>query len=146
MRPLPSVPALLEPPDEPEARSGTKRELSWTGYRVHLTETCDDDLPRLVTHVSTAVAPEAAIERLAAVHAGPARGALLPAGHLVDAGDVRGRNLVAARVAHHIDLVGSIYDDRQWQARAKQGFEVARFRVDREREVVVCPRGRASGP
>jgi transposase len=141
---MPPVPALLESPYEPEARYGTKRQMSWVGYKVHLTEACDDDLPHLVTHVATTVAPEADIEQLAHIHAGLARAALLPGEHLVDAGYVRGRNLVAARDEHRIDLVGPIYDDRQWQARAKQGFDVAHFRVDWDAEVVVCPRGRPS--
>jgi hypothetical protein len=30
-----------------------KRTLSWTGYKVQVTETCDDDAPHLITHVKT---------------------------------------------------------------------------------------------
>jgi hypothetical protein len=27
--------------------SGKKRETRWTGYKVHLTETCEEDAPHL---------------------------------------------------------------------------------------------------
>ena len=43
-------------PYEIEARKSTKRSTSWTGYKVHLTETCEEDLPHLITHVDTTVA------------------------------------------------------------------------------------------
>ena len=35
----------LDTPYEPEARYGTKRTTSWVGYKVHLTETCDEEDP-----------------------------------------------------------------------------------------------------
>jgi transposase len=30
-----------------------KRQFEWSGYKVHITETCDDDAAHLVTHVKT---------------------------------------------------------------------------------------------
>jgi transposase len=30
-----------------------KRQFEWSGYKVHITETCDDDTAHLVTHVKT---------------------------------------------------------------------------------------------
>lgn len=44
---------LFVSPYDPDARFSTKRELSWTGYKVHLSETCEDDTPNLVTQVLT---------------------------------------------------------------------------------------------
>ncbi len=38
---------------------GRKRQLQRTGYKIYLTETCDDDLPRLITNVETSSAPVA---------------------------------------------------------------------------------------
>jgi transposase len=141
---MPPATAQLESPYEPEARYGTKRDQSWTGYKVHLTESCDDDRPHLLTHVETTIAPATDVEQLAAIHAGLARAERLPAQHLVDAGYVRAPNLVASRTDHQIDLVGPIYEDHQWQAKAKQGYDVAHFRVDWEARVVTCPQGRTS--
>ena|GEM_PF-6796240 len=31
---------IIRSPYDPEARTGKKRETTWFGYRVHLTETC----------------------------------------------------------------------------------------------------------
>src|SRR5258708_39427238 len=50
---LPPAPLLISSPYDPDARWSKKRETTWTGYKVHLTETCDDDLPHLVTNVET---------------------------------------------------------------------------------------------
>src|SRR6266853_1313312 len=45
-------------PYDPEARASRKRDTVWLGYKVHLTETCDQDpgCPHLITHVETTVA------------------------------------------------------------------------------------------
>ncbi len=32
---------------------GNKRTREWTGYKVHLSETCDEDSPHLITYVET---------------------------------------------------------------------------------------------
>ncbi len=141
---MPPAAQQIESPYEPEARYSTKRALSWVGYKAHLTESCDADLPHLVTEVETTIAPETDVEQLAAIQAGLARVDLLPAQHLVDAGYVRARNLVASHEDHQIDLVGPIYDDHQWQAKAREGFDLGHFRVDWEARVVTCPRGRPS--
>jgi len=29
----------------------------WIGYKVHFSETCDEELPRLITQVTTTIAP-----------------------------------------------------------------------------------------
>ncbi len=42
---LPPAPLLISTPYDPDARYGKKRNTEWTGYKVHLTETCDDDTP-----------------------------------------------------------------------------------------------------
>lgn len=47
---------MLESPYDPEARYSTKRGREWTGYQVHVSETCDGGLPHLVTHVATTMA------------------------------------------------------------------------------------------
>jgi transposase len=42
---------LIVSPDDVEARNRTKRETNWTGYVVHLTETCSQAKPHIITHV-----------------------------------------------------------------------------------------------
>jgi transposase len=48
---------IISSPDDPEARYTLKRDTRWVGYTVHLTETCDDDTPTLITQVTTTPAP-----------------------------------------------------------------------------------------
>ena len=44
---------LINSPYDPDARYGAKRDLTWVGDKVRLTETCDPDEPHVVTHVET---------------------------------------------------------------------------------------------
>jgi transposase len=141
---LPPAGEQLETPHEPEARYSVKRGQNWVGYKVHLTETCDGDWPHLITQVTTTIAPEADIEQLAPIQEDLARKGLPPSQQLVDAGYVRGRNLVTSREHHGIDLLGPITEDHQWQAKAGTGFDVSHFRIDWEAHVVTCPRGKRS--
>jgi transposase len=141
---MPPAARRMDTPYEPEARYSEKRGMGWTGYKVHLTETCDDDLPHLLTRVETTVATETDVAHLAVIHEGLASSGLLPARHFVDAGYIRARNLVESRVEHGIDLFGPTYEDRQWQARAGTGYDVAHFQIDWEAAVVTCPQGRRS--
>jgi transposase len=46
----------LRSPYDLEARRSRKNSLSRTGYKVHFSETCDEELPRLITHVETTAA------------------------------------------------------------------------------------------
>ena len=48
---------LIASPYALDARNGKKRATFWTGYKVHFTQTCDEDAPQLITHVQTTPAP-----------------------------------------------------------------------------------------
>lgn len=50
---VPSTERIIKSPHDPEARFSIKRLTEWLGYKAHLTETCEDDLPHLITHVET---------------------------------------------------------------------------------------------
>jgi transposase len=141
---MPPAAAALESPYEAEARFSTKREQHWTGYKVHLTETCDEELPHLLTEVETTPATVADVEHLAAIQQRLAQADLLPAEHLVDAGYVRASNLIASRTVHGVDLIGPITADHQWQAKANSGYDSAHFAVDWTARVVTCPQGQES--
>ena len=141
---LPPAARRIASPHDPEARYGTKREASWTGYKVHLTETCDADAPHLVTDVQTTVAttPDDAVT--GDIHAALAARGLLPRLHLVDAGYVAARHLATARAAHGVDLLGPAPPDTQWQARAGAGFDAAGFTLDWAARRATCPQGHTS--
>ena len=69
-----------------DAHYAVKRTNSWVGYKVHLTETCDADLPNLITHVETTLAPVTDWDTTPRIHEALAKRALLPTEHLVDLG------------------------------------------------------------
>lgn len=45
-----------------------KRDTVWNGYKVHLTGTCENDLPHLVIHVATMPATTQDIEMTNVIH------------------------------------------------------------------------------
>ena len=66
---LPPAGTRFDSPYDPEARYGNKRTTTWSGYKVHVTETCDSDTVHLITHVETTDAPPPDITVTASVHA-----------------------------------------------------------------------------
>jgi IS5 family transposase len=134
----------LESPYEPEARFATKRQLQWVGDKTHLSETCDEDLPHLVTNVTTTIAPATDVAQLAGIQNALAARMLLPSEQLVDAASVRALNLVQSRERYQIDLVGPVDTDHRWQARVEGGFTSERFTIDWEAREAICPRGQRS--
>src|ERR671932_2174079 len=134
----------IESPYDLEARFRTKGGMSWTGYLVHLTETCDADAPRLMVHVETTPASVHEARRIEAIHDALAAKGLSPSTHLVDAGYVSAEQLVRARDRHEIDLVGPTRKNVSWQHRSKEAFGIEAFAVDWDMKRVRCPEGRLS--
>ncbi len=141
---LPPSAVVISSPYDPEARYRKKRETIWTGYKAHLTETCDHDLPRVVTDVDTTAATTVDHAVTAAVQARLATRGLVPREHLVDTGYVTADHLVTSQTEHDCTLLGPIHEDYSWQARAGAGFGAAQFAIDWDRERATCPQGRAS--
>jgi transposase len=141
---LPAAALLIQSPHDVEARYGVKRTTTWTGYKVHLTETCEEDLPNLITHVATTDATVPDTELLEPIHAHLAERDLLPAEHQVDAGYIDAGILVTAALVHHVDVIGPVRVDTNWQARQGQGFAAECFEIDWEAKCVTCPAGKRS--
>lgn len=66
-------------PYDSEARFSGKRETTWLGYKVHLTESCDEDAPHLITHVLTTPATTPDFDAPALIQADLAAKERLPA-------------------------------------------------------------------
>ena len=136
----------VESPYDTEARFRSKRDTRWTGYMVHLTETCDEDSPRLMIHADTTPANMHEAERTEPIHDALAAKGLAPAEHLVDSAYVSAGHLVAAHTQHGIDLVGPGRPNVSWQGRSGgNAFTLADFTVDWDRKAVRCPEGKESG-
>lgn len=137
------IPAnLIASPYDPEARFSTKRGMDWVGYKVHFTETCDEDQPRLITHVETTVASIQDDQVLKGIHQALSQQDILPAVHLVDAGYTDAEGLVSSQRDYGITLLGPVAADASWQARAGEGFDKASFLIDWEQKRVICPAGK----
>lgn len=135
---------LVRSPYDPEARWSVKRETEWTGYTVHLTETCEPQAVRLITAVETTPATVPDERALDPIQAQLARRGLLPARHLLDAGYLTGPELVRRQRDQRVTLVGPMPPDTSWQARAGAGYAAAAFTLDWESQVATCPAGKRS--
>ncbi len=131
-------------PYEIEARKSTKRSTSWTGYKVHLTETCEEGLPHLITHVETTVATTQDPTVLPSIHQALAEKEILPQKHLVDLGYTSAQLIASSQRDYQIDLFGPVAENAKWQAKEGKGFDMSHFRVNWKRKVVYCPQGKRS--
>jgi transposase len=131
-------------PYDPEARYARKETTTWVGCKVHLTESCDDDAPDLITHVETTPGPVADGDMTPVIHAGLEASGLLPGKHLADTGYVDAELFVRSRQEYGVDLVGPTRADYHWQASAAEGFAAGDFRVDWEQQRLTCSEGRLS--
>jgi transposase len=111
---------------------------------MHLTETCDDDRPNLITHVATTPNTTADGALTATIQADLAAKELLPAEHYVDSGYVDAATLVDSQTKHAITLVGPVSADPSWQAHTPDGLTAAQFAFDWTAEQAICPAGKVS--
>jgi transposase len=141
---LPPVGERLQSPYDPDVHYSAKRGLEWSGYKVHLTETCDDAAAHVITHVRTDLAMQFDMSSTAGIHAGLAAKGLLPAEHFVDCAYVSADLLVSSRRDYQVSLEGPVRGVSTWQMRQGQGYDLARFAIDWEQERVTCPQGKVS--
>lgn len=141
---LPPAHRMINSPHDAEARYSYKRSTAWTGYKAHLTETCDPDTPHLVVHVETTVATTPDCALLAPIHAALAAKALLPGEHVLDAGYADAEEFVRSRDELGVAVVAPLARDNSWQARAGQGFDLGAFAFDWDARRATCPHGHAS--
>ncbi len=141
---LPPAAEAICSPFDIEARYSIKRQTEWTGYKVHLTETCDTDAPHLIVHVVTTPATDQDNEIVPELHQALADKDLLPREHLVDQGYSDSHELLRAHDVYGVDLVMPMRGDHSWQAQAAKGFALSDFHVDWEAQQVTCPEGKTS--
>lgn len=60
---IPPAAPFISSPYNSEAHDAHKHTTRWVGYKVHLTETCEDDLPHLITNVETTSGPATGSDR-----------------------------------------------------------------------------------
>jgi transposase len=141
---LPPVGERLQSPYDPEMHYSTKRQMEWSGYKVHVTEVCDADAAHLITNVMTCPAMQPDMASTAAIHEQLAAKDLLPAEHFVDAGYVDAGLLVGSRRDHDVVLEGPVRAVAKRATQAGQAYEQGHFAIDWEGERVTCPQGKTS--
>jgi transposase len=141
---IPPPAQLIHSPYDLDARYSIKRGKAWVGYKVHMTETCDEDTPHVVTHVETTLATTSDDHQVATVHAALARKGLLPREHLVDAGYTDSNMLVMSPQQYGVEILGPVAADPSWQARTGTGFDNTAFAIEWAAKRATCPQGHQS--
>jgi transposase len=157
-------------PYDTDARWGAKRGESWLGYKLHVTETCDDvppcgcglpgdragarsghapdcpapAVPNIITHVATTDAAVTDNAMTGVIDDALAARDLAPARHYEDSGYLSPALVVQEARRHGIALVGPLLADTSSQARAGKGYARADFTIDYDAKAVTCPQGKTS--
>jgi transposase len=107
---LPPSRAMVASPYDPEARYAKKRGSAWVGYKIHLSESCDDPVaskrPHLITHVVTTDATVNDAMVVEEVHDRLTSKGLLPGEHLLDAGYTSAELLLTAPTTRGVSVIG----------------------------------------
>lgn len=132
-------------PYDPDARSSRKRDTVWQGFKVHLTETCDQDehIPHLITHVETTPATLQDSEVMQKISEDLRTQDLAPAEHLVDQGYTSADQLVE-QAGLGTEIVGLMQEETSWQHREQTGYEMLSFHLNWDKRVATCPKGQES--
>ena len=112
--------------------------------QIHLTETCEEDVPRLITHVSTTTAATTDEIITETIHADLRQAQLTPRQHLLDSGYITAPILASSQQQYGIDVLGPARANVKWQANTEQGIDVSQFLIDWERQQATCPQGETS--
>lgn len=141
---LPPAALMVSSPYDTEARHSSKRGGHWRGYKVHLTEACDDAGLLAILNVETTVATDQDWASVEPVHEHLGAKGLLPTEHFVDSAYVSADLLADSQTHHEVDLVGPIRPNRSWQMDDDESYDVSHFALDWDREVATCPEGHES--
>ena len=137
--------AAMESPYDVEARYRLRSGVSWVGYIVHLSETCEEDACHLITHAMTTDATVHEVQCTEDLHQALIAKALPPAEHFVDSAYVDAQLLVASQ-KQGIEMVGPTRPDPSWQAKTEGAFDLSQFDIDWQNQQLTCPQGKRSHP
>jgi Transposase DDE domain len=152
---LPPARARITSPYDTDARWAAKGDdLYWNGFKVHLTETCEQPdeqasppqppTPNLITNVATTAATTPDVKATTPIHQALHERGLTPAEHYLDAGYPSAQTISTARDTYGVTLVSPALLDQSAQARAGTGFSKRAFTIDWEARQATCPQGNTS--
>jgi transposase len=143
-RELPPAAEGIESPYDAEARYRHKRDTAWTGYMVHVSETCEPTAPHLLTHVHTTPATVHEVQCTTPIHQALIEKDVPPREHLVDAAYISAALLVSSREEQDIILRGPTRPSQGWQTQVEGAYGPEQFVVDWDHQQVRCPQGHLS--
>jgi transposase len=143
-RDLPRAAEGIESPYDVDARYRHKHGTSWTGYMVHVSETCDPTHPHLLTHVHTTSAAVHEASGTEVIHQALVDKDFTPTEHLVDGAYIDAELLLTSQQAHGITLRGPTRPIQGWQTHVEGAYTVEHFAVDWQHQTAVCPQGTTS--
>jgi len=124
------VAAHIGAASDPEARWSRKRHTEWTGYKVHLSETCDEGTPNLIVAVHTTVSHDRGRRR-------PGRGPLTfstrrgsGSGNIMSTRGTPPPKQWTKADQNGMELIGPLALDRSWQAKEGLGYDRSSFQID----------------
>jgi transposase len=141
-RELPPAAEGIASPYDVEARYRHKRDTQWTGYMVHVSETCEPTAPHLLTHVHTTPATVHEAQCTPPIQQALIEKEVPPRDPLVDAASISAELLVDSRDEHGITLRGPTRPSQGWQMQVAGAYTIEQFTVDWERQQVGCPQGK----
>jgi len=167
---LPPGRTRIASPYDADARWGAKRDTFWLGYKLHVTEACDDvppcgcglpgdpagarsghapdcpapALPNIITHVETTDATVTDNAMTGPIDDALAARNLAPAEHYEDSGYLSAALVVQEAARHGIALIGPLLADTSARARAGNGYARADFTIDYSAQQATCPQGKTS--
>jgi len=139
---VPSNERIVSPYDV-EATFAKKRNTSWEGYKVHVTETCDFDQPHLVTAVVTTAATVADVQMGSLIQDYLEEQDLKPSEHLVDGGYISVDYLLHSENMG-IEVLGPPVPTSDWQSQLEGGLSLEHFHIDWDQKYAQCPAGKRS--
>ncbi|HEY1353035.1 MAG TPA: transposase [Ktedonobacteraceae bacterium] len=141
---LPPSAVLITSPYEREARYSRKKSTAWTGYKVHVTETCEEDAPHLIVEVIPTSATMADGDIVEELHTHLEGQQMLPARHLMDRGYVDAEILAESQSRYQVDIVGPVMPDLSWASKEAGRFDPNQVQIDWQTHQVICPAGHLS--
>jgi len=139
---LPPAAEGIESPYDADARYRHKRDTTWTGYMVHVSETCEPTAPHLLTHVHTTAATVHEAQCTTPIQQALLDKELPPREHFVDAAYMSAELLVHSRDEQGIILRGPTRPSQGWQMQVAGAYTFEQFTVDWEQQEVCCPQGK----
>ena len=62
----------------------------------------------------------------------------------MDTGYVDGDHLVSGQTRYGLELLGPVVSNGSWQAKDEQAYDLSKFAIDWQRQIVTCPAGKIS--